>query len=382
MFFSGSVETEPSVTSGEPASTSVAAPSWRTPYVVLGCCLVLQVAVHRATVASMVWSWAEDPFAHGYFVVAAAAYLAWSRRERVEALNPQPAFVALPLLGLLSFLWLLGNLTNHTQVQQFCLVTMSGAMAWAVLGTAAVRALAFPLGLLFFALPIGERLAPSLQVFTAHVSLAMLRLSQVHAALDGHVIAIADKGWWVTEACAGINYLVASLAVGYLYAGAVYRQWGHRVGFLVASAVVPLAANAFRVYTTILLDHLGAARVVAGMGHYLYGVLVFGIVMTVLFITCGRWHEEPATADGPVVAPKRKTAAGPRPSARRTVLCAAIGMLLVVIGPVSARVLRLPPRLEGTASSVHGGLPDRRGVLLLRDTDVESLHPAITRSRP
>jgi exosortase A len=350
------------VTSREALSTPAVASSWRNAYIVLGCCLVLMVVVHRSTVASMVRTWAEDPLAHGYFVVAAAAYLAWSRRERVESMNPRPAFMALPLLGLLSFLWLLANLTSNTQVQQVCLVIMSVALTWAVLGTAAARALAFPFGLLFFTLPFGERLAPALQVFTAHVALAMLTLSHVQAALDGVVISIADNGWRVTEACGGINYLVASLAVGYWYAGAVYRRWGHRVAFLIASAVVPLAANLFRVYTTILLDHLGATGVVAGMGHYLYGVFVFGIVMSILFITCGRWHEEPSTADGPVFPPEHKAAVVPRPSARRTLLCAAIGMLLVAIGPVSARVIGRPPGLEGTTPSVHrvGGVADVR----------------------
>ena len=49
----------------------------------------------------------------------------------------------------------------------------------------------------------------------------------------------------MTEACGGINYFVAS-SVGYLCAGAVYRQWGHRVAFLVASALMPLAANGLR----------------------------------------------------------------------------------------------------------------------------------------
>jgi hypothetical protein len=37
----------------------------------------------------------------------------------------------------------------------------------------------------------------------------------------------------------------------------------------------------------MLLYELGATRVVAGMGHYLYGVFVFAIVMIVLFVTFG-----------------------------------------------------------------------------------------------
>ena len=56
--------------------------------------------------------WRRDPFEHGYFVVAAAAYLAWTRRERLASLSARPCFLALPSLGLASLLWLLSRLTG------------------------------------------------------------------------------------------------------------------------------------------------------------------------------------------------------------------------------------------------------------------------------
>ena len=161
------------------------------------------VLLHRATVASILQTWSQDPFAHGYFVVPAAAYLAWSRRKRVQSMTLRPAFAALPFLALLSFLWLLGNLFVSAEVQQFCVVTMLVAVTWAVLGTASMRALIFPLGLLVFALPFGERLAPPLQEFTARFALTLLTLSGVHPVLEGHVISIADIRWTVTPACGG-----------------------------------------------------------------------------------------------------------------------------------------------------------------------------------
>ena len=91
-------------------------------------------------------TWARDPFSHAYFVVAAAAYLAWSSRERVERLTPRPSFGALLILGLLVSVWLAGNLTNTLLLMQLSLVPMFIALTWAVVGTDAGRALAFPLG--------------------------------------------------------------------------------------------------------------------------------------------------------------------------------------------------------------------------------------------
>jgi hypothetical protein len=103
-------------------------------------------------------------------------------------MNPQPALMALPILGLLSLLWLLASLTRTAPIQQFCLVTMFVAVTWAVLGTGAVRVLAFPLGLLLFTLPFGERVAPLFQEFTARFASKLLTLSEVHT-IEGHVVS-------------------------------------------------------------------------------------------------------------------------------------------------------------------------------------------------
>jgi exosortase A len=315
------------------------ASAWLNPFATLGCCLVLLVIVHRATAAVMLKDWRRDPFEHGYLVVAAAAYLAWTRRERLASLSPRPSFFALSLLGLASLAWLLSSLTATESVQQLCLLTMFIGFIWAVLGSAAVRTLRFPLGILVFALPVGDRLAPALQELTARAAVKMLTSSGVHAVLTGEVISIADERWRVAAACGGINYLVASVAVGYLYAGTAYRQWRHRLAFLLGAVVVPLVGNALRVYTTILLDHLGATAVVSGMNHELFGVFVFVTMLAVLFATCGHWHEDPPPVPEPWPRPAQPPRATASASGARVLLCATAGLLVVISAPVSAKMI-------------------------------------------
>jgi exosortase A len=343
------------VTPQEVGSTPQSIGSWRNAFITLGCCLVVLVLVYRASVASLLQTWTRDPFGLGYFVLPAAAYIAWSRRQRLLSLTPRPAFAALPILGLASFLWLLGNLTNTIVVQQVCLVTMVVAVTWGVLGTAVARALRFPLGLLLFAVPLGDRLVPLLQDFTAHFAVRMLALSHVPAVLEGSVISVAEDRWRVAEACGGLSYLVTSLAVGYLYAGAVYRQWGHRAAFVFASAVLPIAANGLRVYTTILFDLFGPASVASGMHHHLYGLLVFAIVISVLFIACGGWHEEPSDGNDAMSVAQRSIPRVPAPSIWRTALCATVVMLLVASGPLAARMLWLP---RGPEENIRQNAPE------------------------
>ena len=120
---------------------------------VLAGCLGLMAAIHYATVASILQSWSRDPLAHGYFVLPATACLAWMCRDRLRDVDPRPAFVTLLLIAGLVFTWLVGNLTQTTQLEQTSVILLFVALTWGVLGTAAARALMFPLGVLLFALP-------------------------------------------------------------------------------------------------------------------------------------------------------------------------------------------------------------------------------------
>ena len=311
---------------------------WQQARIGLLVCTGLLIASHHVTILSLFDSWSRDPFGHGYFVFPVAAYLAWTRREQIRVLDPRPCVAALPAIGLLSTLWLLGNLTGTISVQQCSVIAMIVAVPWLVLGTAATRAMAFPLSLLLFASPVGDRVAPILQGLTTWTTTVMLGLSTIPVTAEGHSLAIAGTTWRVTEACGGINYVMACLAVAYVYAGVTYRGWNYRAALVSAALAVSFGGNCIRVYTTILLDHLGASAVASGMTHELYGVFVFAVMVTVLFVSCGRWHETQTVERGSKLLGDRLRARSVR-SRADAVLCVTVGMLLIASGPAAAHVL-------------------------------------------
>lgn len=267
--------------------------SWRATYVALGCSLVLLVAMFWRTALSTAALWTEGRYSHGFLVIPIAIFVAWRRRETFERLAPVPAFRVLPLLALLSLGWLIGNLTATGVVQQFFLVAIIVGFIWGAIGTAAARALVFPLGFLFFAVPIGDRLIPMLQQLTAGFAVQMLRLTRVPVLLVGHVISTPSGSWEVAEACSGISYLFSSLAICYMYAGLAYRQWFHRVALFALAGVIPLVANGLRVYTLVLIASHGGARIADGIEHYLYGWLFFAMIIGLTLAIAGRWDEDP-----------------------------------------------------------------------------------------
>jgi exosortase A len=337
--------------------SSRASVSWRATYIALGCSLAVLLAVFWRTALSTVALWTEGRYSHGFLVIPIAIVVARSRRDVFERLAPVPALLALPLLALLSLGWLIGNLTATGVVQQFFLVAIIVGFIWGAIGTAAARALVFPLGFLFFAVPIGDRLIPMLQELTASFAVQMLRLTHVPALLEGHVISTPGGSWEVAQACSGISYLFSSLAICYMYAGLAYRQWSHRVALFLLAGVIPLVANGLRVYTVVLIASHGGARIAEGIEHYLYGWLFFAMIVGVTLLIAGRWDEEPRaetpseqpSAHDSILTNQRPLSIGPLHS---TTLFVTVALAVVGAAPLAAGTL-WPARVRSTPAAVR-----------------------------
>jgi exosortase A len=265
---------------------------WRSALVwaVLAWLAALVLFRQTAWLIGETWS-SSRTFSHGFLILPIFLYLVWIRRGPLLALRPKPSYWMLGGVALLAGVWLVGNLGDVNVVEQFALVAMLEAILWAVLGTAVVRVLWFPLLFLFFAVPFGETAIGPLQDFTAHFAVACLKLSHVPVILENRTISVPSGPWVVAEACSGIRYLISSLVLGLVYASLMYRSRRRRALFVLASVIVPVVANGFRAYGIILLANLTNNRVAVGVDHILYGWIFFTVIQLLLFTVGLRWRE-------------------------------------------------------------------------------------------
>lgn len=238
-----------------------------------------------------IW-WNTDAFAHGFLIAPISAWMIWQKRHAVAALDLRPDFRALPMLALVGFGWLLGEMAGAGVVQQFCVVLMIPLIVWAILGYPAFRTLAFPLFFLLFAVPFGDFLVPSLMEYTADFTVAALRLSGIPVYREGQFFMIPTGSWSVVESCGGLRYLIASLTVGVLYAHLGYRSPVRRATFIALSVIVPIVANWLRAYMIVMIGHLIGMKYATGIDHLIYGWLFFGVVILILFWIGSYWREE------------------------------------------------------------------------------------------
>ncbi|MFM2085682.1 MAG: hypothetical protein RLZZ237_551 [Pseudomonadota bacterium] len=280
-----------------PARLAKAAGTTLAPLALLAPALLAIVLLYQSTFWSMLELWSRSQtFAHGYLIVPISIWLAWRQRRRLAALPPQPNLAGPLLLAGLGLAWLLANAANVQVVEQYAATAMLPACVLAILGWPAVRLLAFPLGYLFLAVPFGEVFIEPLIDFTASFTVAALQLTGVPVFRDGSNFFLPTGNWSVVEACSGLRYLIASLALGALFAHLNCHSTGRRLAVLAAALVVPIVANGVRAYLIVMLGHLSNMRLAVGLDHLIYGWLFFGLVALLLFWFAARWRERPLAA--------------------------------------------------------------------------------------
>jgi len=276
------------------ASLTTGAPgAWRVSLLVLAISLAWICAWYGSTAAIMVSTWANsETFAHGFVVVPIVLWLVWRIRDHLALLQPSPDWRVLPVLAIVGFAWLAAKLGAVNVVAQVAFVAMLVLTVPTLLGVTVTRALLFPLGFLFFCVPIGEFLLPTLMEHTANFTVSALRVSGVPVYREGLQLVIPTGRWSVVEACSGVRYLIASLMVGTLFAYLNYRSAWRRWAFVGVSIVVPIIANWVRAYMIVMLGHLTNNRLAVGVDHIIYGWLFFGVVMVLMFWIGAKWRED------------------------------------------------------------------------------------------
>ena len=302
----------------------------RVPLVSLAIALAWIIGWYAPTAALMVHTWANsETFAHGFIVVPVVAWLIWRVRHQLAVVESRPDFRMLPLLGLTGCAWLAAKLGSVNVVSQAALVAMVVLAVPTVMGMAFTRRILFPLGFLFFCVPVGAFLLPMLMERTADFTVVAVRASGVPVYREGLHLVIPTGRWSIVEACSGVRYLIASLMVGTLFAYLNYRTMWRRWVFVGVSIVVPIVANWLRAYMIVMLGHLTNNRLAVGVDHIIYGWVFFGIVMVLMFWVGSRWREASAVDDAhspavttPVAA--AQVAAGARSPLRFFLAAAAI----------------------------------------------------------
>lgn len=320
---------------------ALARPLWRSLRPALPALLLALLGwglLFHAEIAAAVRVWLESTaYNHGFFILPLAAWLAWDRRREATGLlpvpTPWPALAVVPL----GLAWFAADQLGIMEGRQLAALGMLEALLVAWLGWRLARVFAAPLAYLVFLVPFGAFVTPALQVFTARFVDVGLEVLDIPHVVTDFLIEIPEGRFIVAEACAGLRFLIASLAFGALYALLLYRSPWRRLLFLAASLVVPIIANGLRALGTVVLGHILGSAEAAAADHVVYGWGFFSVVILLLTLAGLPFREDGAPRPVAVQPAMPPQAAG---AARAAAWAAgAAVLLLAAAGPAAATLL-------------------------------------------
>ena len=274
--------------------------TWRMP--------LLNLALAVAGLLALTWGdwsemarqwWDASTYNHILLVPPILAWLVRMRWPELAKLAPRTWWPGLAWLGVGLFAWLAGTMAGINLVSQLGAVLLLQAAVAVQLGPRVVAGLLFPLAYMLFLVPFGDEIVPALQAITAEMAVALTHASGVPAQIDGVFIDTPAGLFEVAEACSGVKFLVAMVALGTLVAHLCFASWKRRAMFMAAAVVVPVLANGVRAWGTIYIAQSQGIEFAAGFDHIVYGWIFFALVMAMVLGASWRFFDR--SPDDPLI---------------------------------------------------------------------------------
>jgi exosortase len=241
------------------------------------------LGINWSIVPKMVVDWWDDPnFSHGLLVPLFTGYLLWERREELN-LSPGNGNIApglgpwLVLLGLAMVV--VGKAGGEFFTMRSSLVVVVMGFFRILFGKDAFRKCLFPLGFLFFMVPIPyilyDAVAFPLKMLASWIGEHSLNAIGVPVFREGNVIFLPNLQLEVADACSGIRSLMSLMAMA--TATAYFMGIGLVSGTVLFLSAIPISllTNSARIVLTGILSYRIGRPAAEGFFHDFSGWLIF-----------------------------------------------------------------------------------------------------------
>lgn len=216
---------------------------------------------------------------HGLFVPFIALYFAWKKKEQVRDVELHGSLWGGAALVVSLLLYLVSYLGGIQFVSRLMIVCSLIALVWTSYGLKVVQLFLFPLGFLFFMVPVPETLVGTisfpLQMMATNISSLFLNLLSIPVYQEGNLLYFAQVQLEVAEACSGIRSIVALLMLAVLMTSFSTSHGLFKTLLVLCSVPVAMLANIVRVILTGLLAHFYGGDLARSFLHGFSGLVVF-----------------------------------------------------------------------------------------------------------
>ena len=241
---------------------------------------ILLLALFYPTLKWLVGEWlGNDYYSHGPLVPLISAFLAWRLWVNwpPEQRQIKPATIGLLPLGVGLTVYLYALLQRAYFAASLAMIVIIAGLVWYLLGTAALRRFAFPIGFLFFMVPLPfvEPLSVPLAQFTGALSAAIVRLFGVPITVNGAQISLPNAELVVGAQCSGLRSIVTLMTLVALVIFLVEGAWWKKLLLALSSIVIAGLGNVIRVASLLVVANIWGADAAFKYYHDYSGIVFF-----------------------------------------------------------------------------------------------------------
>jgi exosortase len=249
---------------------------------------LLTMACYAPVLRALVKQWASDAdMSHGFFVPVIAGYIVWQKREELLAIKPQPNWWGLAVVILGGVQLIIGTLGVELFLARTSFVIVLIGAVWLLGGDSMLKALAFPLFLLFFMVPIDaviyNQITFPLQLLASRLAEGALTLISIPVLREGNILELPNQRLSVVEACSGIRSLLSLTFLSLVYGYFFEKKTWIRVVLFFSTVPIAIVANSSRVTITGVLTEV-KPEAAEGFFHEAEGWVIFMVALAIMIL--------------------------------------------------------------------------------------------------
>lgn len=226
---------------------------------------------------------------HGLFVPIIMVLLAWSRLRGDESRAEESSPWGIPFLLFGALLATIDSALHSGFLGALGLVIALPGLSLLLLGSRRTRAIAFPLALGVFLIPLPEKLPDPLGLpsATADLAVPILKAFGIPVLRNQTVFVLPTDVFLISTNCSGVSTFYAAVFFALILA-AQAGTWMRRIAILLSPWPVTVGVNGIRSACLLALCHRYGIRLLDTPIHGLTGIGTFWAVMIIIYLLSGR----------------------------------------------------------------------------------------------
>jgi exosortase len=240
----------------------------------------LLVIMYVPVLDSMSRQWWDDPnYGHGLLVPVFVAYILWRERTPWRTVSVRASDYGLPIMLSALGLLILGMLGAELFTARVSLLILISGIIVFLAGWQVLRSIAFPIGYLFFMIPLPTlvyyQLTFPLQLWASRLGAHGLVMLGVHTVREGNLLILPNATLEVVEACSGVRSLLSLLAAVVAYGYLAEQRTWKRCLLVVLAVPIVILSNGLRLVAMGVLSFVFGPEVNSGPVHAVLGLVFF-----------------------------------------------------------------------------------------------------------